>query len=101
MRGEGFFLGLLLISAGLLLALRNFGILPYFSLWLLFVRFWPVLLILTGISMVCGRSRWIVLVLFLLLVTALGSFYLFLQSHSHPWWERAGIETDVMRPQWQ
>ncbi len=47
-------LALLLIAAGVVLLLQNLGVLGW-ELWLQIWRFWPVLLILIGVSLIFGR----------------------------------------------
>jgi hypothetical protein len=62
---------LIIIFVGIIFLLNNLGILPW-EMWRQFWKFWPILLILFGIEMIFGRSRWaqiivgIVVILFLL-----------------------------------
>jgi hypothetical protein len=46
---------LILITIGGILLLNNLGLLPW-SVWHNLWRYWPVILILTGVQMVIGRS---------------------------------------------
>jgi len=61
----------IIIFIGIIFLLNNLGILPW-EMWREFWKFWPILLILFGIEMIFGRSRWaqiivgIVVILFLL-----------------------------------
>lgn len=55
-RGSGIVFAVLLIFAGVLFLLNNFGILPW-SVWSNIWRFWPVFLILVGLQIIFGRSR--------------------------------------------
>lgn len=68
--------GLLLIILGILLGLSSFGLIDWaFLLYML--RFWPVLLIIIGISILAGKSPlsfW--LVLLVIVATLITSFYL-------------------------
>lgn len=45
----GFGFALILIIAGVILLLNNFGVLPW-EIWVIIVRFWPILLIIIGIE---------------------------------------------------
>ncbi len=46
---------IVLIALGVLFLLSNFGLLP--RLWPLLAQWWPVILIVVGISMLVKRSR--------------------------------------------
>lgn len=55
--GGGFPLwALILIAAGVVLLLNNFGVLPW-GVWGTLWRFWPVLLVLIGLNIIWGRSH--------------------------------------------
>lgn len=54
-RSAGVF-GLVLLFAGLLLLLNNFGIVSK-EIWIYILPFWPVLLIFAGIKIILGSSR--------------------------------------------
>lgn len=48
----------ILISAGVLFLLNNFGVLDW-SVWLTLLRLWPVLLIAIGLDILIGRRSWL------------------------------------------
>jgi hypothetical protein len=63
---------ILLIAAGLIFLLNNLGILSY-SIWILLLQIWPVLLIAIGIDLLVGRrSVWGALLSFVLIVALIG-----------------------------
>jgi hypothetical protein len=65
----------LLIGAGILLLLNNFGILQL-DLWEILFRFWPVLLIAIGLDVLLGRRSGIgaLIAILVLVVILVGSF---------------------------
>ena len=48
---------LILITAGVIFLLNNFGLLPW-SIWAAIWRFWPVILIFTGLELILPDSSW-------------------------------------------
>lgn len=61
-----------LIALGVLLLLNNMGLLAY-SIWVLLLQIWPVLLIAVGIDLLVGRrSPWGALLAFILIVALIG-----------------------------
>ncbi len=54
---RNYLVGIVLVAAGLLLLLSNFGVLPA-NIWPLLLRFWPVLLICTGLMLVERNGKW-------------------------------------------
>ncbi len=67
-RGGAPFGGILLVLLGIVFLLQTTGVLPW-EAWLELWRFWPVLVIAGGLSMLFGgRASWAVLLVILLLV---------------------------------
>ena len=62
----------ILIAAGVILLMNTTGVLPW-SAWRELVRFWPVLVILWGISIIFGQSRAAAGVVGILVLVAAGS----------------------------
>ena len=54
--GSGIVFAVILIFAGVIFLLNNFGILPW-NIWTSLWRFWPVFLILIGLQIIFGRSK--------------------------------------------
>jgi uncharacterized protein YjbI with pentapeptide repeats len=86
MRGSkdsGFFFPLVLIAAGTLLLLSNYGFLPL-GFWGTVFRFWPVLLILAGIDIAASSSDfWLFRIFgFLLGAAVLGGVIFFALSRA-------------------
>jgi|GEM_PF-865264 len=54
--GSGIVFAVILIFAGIIFLLNNFGILPW-NVWSSLWRFWPVFLILIGLQIIFGRSK--------------------------------------------
>ncbi|HLE49508.1 MAG TPA: DUF5668 domain-containing protein [Patescibacteria group bacterium] len=50
--------GIIFILLGLILLLNNLNIIPW-SIWQILFRFWPVLLIISGIQLVAGNNGFI------------------------------------------
>ncbi len=48
--------GVFLMFGGILLLFNTFGIIPW-EIWQVLLRFWPVLIIVAGIQMILGGSR--------------------------------------------
>src|SRR5690606_24015295 len=48
---------ILLIGAGIVVLLNNFEILPW-TVWTLFLQFWPIILIAIGLDLVFRRYLW-------------------------------------------
>ncbi len=69
MRSKGVFWGVLLISLGVLFALRNFGFF-YFG-WFEIRRLWPVILVVLGISLLPVRSIVRIILAFIIVVIAI------------------------------
>ena len=66
----------LLVVVGAVALLNSQGLIPW-SIWDLW-RFWPLLLVLLGLEMVLGRTRWgsaVFLVIALVAVVGVGAFY--------------------------
>ncbi len=63
---------LILITAGVIFLLNNFGLLPW-SIWAAIWRFWPVILIFTGLELILPDSSWgkILLAVFTLIIIGL------------------------------
>jgi hypothetical protein len=75
---------LILITIGVLFLLSNLGYISS-SIWLLLVQFWPLILILFGIEIIFGRTRWgQLLVLLIGLVVAGGLIYVLLNPGQFP-----------------
>ena len=74
--------GIFLVFIGVVLLLQSLDVLPW-ALWDTLWRFWPVLLIISGLSMLFGRYNvWLVsLLLLALLFTCLG---LAIWQHENP-----------------
>jgi len=64
----------ILIAAGAVFLLNNFGLLPW-SIWDTMWRFWPVFLIIWGLQVIFGRS-WLASLLIGLLSLVLVAFFL-------------------------
>lgn len=48
---------LVLITIGVVFLLNNFGVLPW-DVWLVLWRFWPILLIMSGVEMIIPDTKW-------------------------------------------
>lgn len=57
----------IIIAVGILFLFSNFGIVPW-TLWAQIWRLWPIILILIGIEMMFGRSRWAQIIISILVV---------------------------------
>ncbi len=55
-RGNNILWALVLIAAGFIFLLNNFGLLSV-DVWAVLVRFWPVILIIWGLRMILAKSR--------------------------------------------
>jgi hypothetical protein len=53
--GSNILLAVILIIAGIIFLLNNFGILPW-QIWNLIWRFWPLALVLWGLQIIFGKS---------------------------------------------
>lgn len=53
--GGGFGFALILIIIGVILLMNNFGILPW-QIWEILIKFWPVILIISGIENILGGN---------------------------------------------
>ena len=61
--------GIILVLLGVVLLLQNFNILPW-GLWAMLWRFWPVILIISGLNIIGRHKPWLSTVL----VVVLGAF---------------------------
>lgn len=92
-RKPSFFWPVILVGAGAILLLRNFGVLQDFNYSLLF-RLWPLILVVIGIDLIFGRRfPWAGAVIGLLAVGAVIAFLFFAPSLGIN--QSGGIRTDV------
>lgn len=70
---------LILIAIGVMFFLANAGYLPG-TFWLVVIRFWPLILILVGIEILLGRTRWGQLLVLLIGLLTLGGVILLAQN---------------------
>ena len=78
-RRHGYLWPLILIFAGFIFLLNNFGILPW-NVWNNLVLFWPLLLILWGLQVIFGRSnaaRIVVALIALFIFTGIVVYFFF------------------------
>ncbi|HOB21731.1 MAG: hypothetical protein GX766_07420 [Firmicutes bacterium] len=75
--------GMALIAIGLLLLLSNLGLLPR-DIWPQLLRFWPLILICTGLVLVDQKGRWGVYLSLALVVAVLAGVIYYSYSGSFP-----------------
>ncbi|MGC8864572.1 MAG: LiaI-LiaF-like domain-containing protein [Bacteroidales bacterium] len=80
------FWGVILLILGIVLALKNFGIISFS--WRALLQLWPVLLILWGISVIPARaSLKVILALFVAILSVALVYYKSPQYEDKPWWQ--------------
>jgi hypothetical protein len=85
---EGVEWGIFLIFAGIILFLNTLEILPW-EVWNQIVKFWPILIIMTGLRIIIGQNIVSRVLMILLTVALFGSLLIFVLLGSAPqlvWW---------------
>jgi hypothetical protein len=93
-RKSSFFWPVILVGAGVILLLKNFGVLQDFNFHILF-RLWPLILVVIGVDLIFGRRfPWAGALIGLLTVGAVIAFLYFAPSLGIN--QSAGIRTEVL-----
>lgn len=93
-RKSSFFWPVVLVGAGIILLLKNFGVLQDFNFTLLF-RLWPLILVVIGLDLIFGRRfPWVGAAIGLLAVGAVITYLFFAPSLGFN--QSAGIRTEEL-----
>jgi hypothetical protein len=95
MKGTRAILGISLIAIGLVFLLKAIGWLS-FSIWPVFRDYWPVLIILIGISMVFDKTRYMIAATIIILIIAAVTFpYSTLKHDARTVYQYVDLDDDI------